>query len=103
MEHRPTALRRSPGGITIAWDDGLERELSPWELRVACPCAHCVSELTGEALLDPATVPRDITLQDMQPVGHYAYRCLFGDGHDSGLYTLELLRRLCQEPPRGDP
>lgn len=103
MDHRPTALRRTDRGILLAWEDGLEGELTPWQLRVACPCAHCVSELTGEALLDPATVPQDLALEEMQPVGNYAYRCRFSDGHDSGIYTLELLRKLCEEPPESVP
>jgi DUF971 family protein len=30
------------------------------------------------------------------PVGHYAYRIVWNDGHDSGIYTLESLRALCQ-------
>ena len=68
--------------------------LMPRALRVVCPCAHCVSEVTGRRLLDPATVPDDLGLVDMQPVGNYAYRLLFDDGHDSGIYSWEYLYRL---------
>lgn len=92
-----TSLKRGDAGIVFAWDDGLEAELSPWTLRVHCPCALCVSEATGRRILDPATVPEDVGLKDMQPVGRYAYRCLFGDDHDTGIYTLDALRRICEE------
>lgn len=88
-------LRREGEGIALRWQDGLEATLAPRALRIVCPCAFCVSEVTGERLLDPASVPEDLGLKDMQPVGNYAYRLLFSDGHDSGIYRLELLHELC--------
>lgn len=91
---RLTGLRRSDGGIRLSWADGQDSELTVRALRIACPCAFCVDEITGKRRLDPDTIPPAIELADMQPVGRYAYRLLFGDGHDSGIYTLELLRRL---------
>lgn len=99
MESRLAALRRGASGVVFTWSDGLAVELAPRQLRVRCPCALCVSEATGRRTLDPALVPAELQLQDMQPVGRYAYRCLFSDGHDSGIYTLELLRSLCESPP----
>jgi len=99
MGPQPTALKRGERGIVFTWDDGLEVELSSWQLRVQCPCAACVSETTGRRTLNPALVSRDIEVRDVQPVGLYAYRCLYSDGHDTGIYTLEALRRLCEEPP----
>lgn len=94
MELRLSGLRRIDGGIRLSWADGLEAELRTYDLRIACPCAFCVDELTGARRLDPASVPQGVELADMQPVGHYAYRLLFGDGHDSGIYTLESLRAM---------
>ena len=96
-----TALRRTAGGITLAWSDDLEQELGIAGLRRACPCALCVDEVSGVRRLDPASVPDDLALQDMQPVGNYAYRIRFGDGHDSGIYTLERLRALAEEAAGG--
>ena len=49
----------------------------------------------------PSAVPDELALQDMQPVGNYAYRIRFGDGHDSGIYTLERLRALAEEAAGG--
>lgn len=101
METRLTALRRRPQGIQFGWDPGGERLVSARELRLACPCAHCVHELTGRRILDPASIPEVVTVRDMQPTGNYAYRILFDDGHDSGIYTLELLAGLGQPSEDG--
>ena len=92
-----TALRRTSSGIALSWSDGLDAELQVVALRQQCPCAFCVDELTGQRRLDPTSVPEDLELRDMQPVGRYAYRILFGDGHDSGIYTVERLRALSEE------
>ncbi len=99
MEARLLSLRRQPGAVLLRWEDGLERALAVRALRLACPCALCVHEVTGKPLLDPAGVAADVGLQDMQPVGNYAYRILFSDGHDSGIYTLERLRGLAEAAP----
>jgi len=90
-----TALRREGESIALKWSDGVEHALQPRALRLLCPCAFCVSEVTGERLVDPDSIPQDLRLVDMQPVGNYAYRLLFSDGHDSGLYRVDLLHELC--------
>lgn len=50
-------------------------------LRVACRCAHCVNEITGENLLNPDTVPEDIKIQHIKRVGNYALGLAFSDNH----------------------
>ena len=97
MSAHLTALAREDGGIRLSWSDGLESVLDVRALRISCPCAFCVNELTGKRVLDPATVSAEIGLKDMQPVGNYAYRLLFDDGHHTGLFTLDDLRERCQE------
>ncbi len=89
------SIKRVGDAIAFAWEDGVQAELPPDRLRKACPCAMCVNEVTGEALLDPNSVAPDIRLLDMQPVGHYAYRLLFSDQHDSGIFRLEQLYHMC--------
>ncbi|MBC8329310.1 MAG: DUF971 domain-containing protein [Planctomycetes bacterium] len=101
MEEHLTGLARAGSSLRFQWSDGLDAEIEIRDLRIECPCAHCVSELSGKRLLDPASVAEDLDLQDMQPVGRYAYRCLFGDQHNTGIYPLELLRALCVESARG--
>ena len=101
MDPSLVGLARAGRSLRFQWSDQLVAELAIRDLRIECPCAHCVSEVTGKRLLDPVTVPDDLELQDMQPVGRYAYRCLYSDGHDSGIYPLELLRTLCEEESQG--
>jgi ATP-binding protein involved in chromosome partitioning len=88
------SLSRAGLAIVLKWKDGRSQTLAPADLRRACPCALCVNEVTGLAILDPNSVEDDIQILDMQPVGNYAYRLLFSDTHDSGIYRLELLRKL---------
>ncbi len=67
------------------------------ELRYLCPCAHCVSETTGERLVKREDIRSDIEILDMQIVGRYAYRILFSDGHDDGLFTVEYLEECAKK------
>jgi DUF971 family protein len=81
------------GGLRIAWPGGRTATLAPFPLRDACPCAGCVEEGTGRKILDPATIPADIRIDDLKAVGNYAIQLAWSDGHGSGIYTWELLRR----------
>ena len=103
----PTAIRRRDNGsIEIAWSDGVEGVATPRRLRDACPCASCrekrvePADATGARLLQvlKAEEIAPLTVTGMSPVGQYAYKIAFSDGHDSGIYTLEYLRELtpCQ-------
>lgn len=62
------------------------------DLRVGCRCALCVDERTGERILDPASVPADVSVADIKLVGNYALQITFSDGHDTGLFTYGRLR-----------
>ena len=91
----PTAIRsRSADGVLeLAWDDRTDRV--PFRLlRIACPCAACVSETTGERLLDPATLPADIKPGAVSLAGNYALRVAWPGGHDTGLFTWPYLREI---------
>ena len=93
-------------GVAIDWKDGHSSSWSfPW-LRNACPCATCNEEReqTGRAvgaakaksggplvLYEAPPRPLEVT-----PVGKYAIRFKWNDGHESGIYSWEYLRRVCQ-------
>ncbi len=79
--------------VTFVWDEGREDLYGARELRIKCVCAHCRSEATGEALLDPATVPEDITVTAMQIAGNYGVGIHFSDGHTTGIYRFKELER----------
>ena len=84
--------------LRIVWDDGHETALDFPLLRRQCPCAVCKDEWTGEALLDPASVPETVAATRADTVGNYALSFTFSDGHGTGIYTFEMLRKLCRCP-----
>lgn len=90
-----------PGTVTVTWRDGRVDVHAARDLRLRCPCAHCVDEVTRERLLDPASVPMDLHAIDHQPVGNYATQFLWSDGHRTGLYAHAVLRGLGDAA--GDP
>lgn len=95
MSRAPVRIgRREPGRLTFEWADGSESEATAAELRRGCPCAHCVDEHTGRKILDPATVPDDLEQKGVALVGNYALSITFGDGHRTGIFTWDALRRL---------
>src|SRR5262249_9190333 len=92
--------RSGNSGLVIQWSDGQRREYSVRELRDACPCASCRekrSQPEAPAGLLPILAPSDarpLAIARMEPVGNYAYSIEFSDGHNTGIYTLELLLQL---------
>lgn len=101
-ELRPVSLRREGDGLKIEWNDGVATFASWRTLRANCPCASCTEERARPPdpfrVLSPAEVaagpPAPVA---MKPVGHYAYQIVWNDGHNTGIYPLELLRRLGEE------
>jgi len=92
----PHAITRRDDGLLIEWDQAGHQALYPARaLRLACPCAACVEEMTGRPLLDPAAVAPDVRPASVALVGGYGLRVRWSDGHDTGIYTFERLRRSC--------
>ena len=92
----PRAIERRDAGIFIEWDDAGHGWLYPArELRLACPCAACLEEMTGRPLLDPQTVPVDVRPSTVALVGAYGLRVRWSDGHDTGIYDFARLRAAC--------
>ncbi len=80
--------------LLVVWSDGRRDALSFRDMRCDCPCAACVSEFTGERLLDTASVPDTIEPAALELAGNYALKVRWSDGHETGLYTWSHLRRL---------
>jgi DUF971 family protein len=101
MDAYPTNLSLTPAGrLRIEWSDGLRREYAVQELRDRCPCATCREKRAEPPPLLPVMKieeARPLKIAAMKPVGNYAYSIEFSDGHDSGIFTLELLRELGEE------
>ena len=93
-----------PAGVLLKWSDGREDFIENRKLRDACPCAVCTgeSDLFGRVSvgIKPLQTEQMYELVRVEPVGHYALQFFWGDGHNSGIYSLELLRSLSEnEPP----
>ena len=90
----PKAIRRRPDGLEFDWDGAVEVTHFPARaLRLACPCAGCVEEMSGRPILDPATVPLDVQVEALELVGAYGLRIRWSDGHGTGIYTFASLYR----------
>ena len=92
----PYAIERQDDGVRIEWQgEGHSAWYEARALRLACPCAACVEEMSGRPLLDPATVPTDIRPVRLALVGAYGLKVTWSDRHDTGIYTFEHLRSVC--------
>jgi DUF971 family protein len=85
--------------LAIRWDDGGESIIPLEELRRRCPCARCTGEVDVTGRLHTLGPPLPLAPSSFQPVawepvGHYAVQPRWADGHDTGIYTFELLRQL---------
>ena len=78
--------------LEIEWDDGHVSNYTYEYLRVECPCADCKGHTPDQAKTITGKENVDITAFD--PVGNYAIQLSFDDGHNTGIFTWEHLRRL---------
>jgi ATP-binding protein involved in chromosome partitioning len=92
---RPAGFRRTnPRTLSILWEDGKAQEFDVRELRLACECAACRDEVTGRQTLDPKSVRVDVAPRLVASVGTYGITFQWNDGHTTGIYTFELLRKM---------
>ena len=91
----PQRIHRGDNEIVITWSEDHESVYSARELRLACQCASCVDEMTRAPLLDPTSVPADISPLSISLVGNYAIKINWSDGHSTGIYTYERLLEMC--------
>ena len=97
-------------GMRIQWADGHVSEWSFAWLRNACPCATCHEERDAEGRAPGVAKARPASLLplyeapsrpvEVTPVGNYAIRFKWNDGHEAGLYSWDYLRNVC-DPARG--
>ncbi len=92
----PVTIRREPDAVLITWDvQGHTGRFPARTLRLLCPCAMCVDELTNRPLLDPSTVPEDVAPLALELVGAYGLKIRWSDGHGTGIYTFRFLGERC--------
>lgn len=90
----PSELRVTNGGklFVVTFEDGRSYELTAELLRVESPSA----EVQGHSAAEKRTVggKLNVKITGVEPVGNYAVRLIFDDGHDTGLFTWEYLDRV---------
>ena len=82
------------GELVIVWSGGPRVAIPALQLRDQCPCANCIEESTGRKILDTSQIPADIRPLQVSAVGNYALKIHWSDGHDTGIYTWQTLRRI---------
>ncbi len=90
-------IEESDSEISISWSDEAETKYDAAELRRACPCAGCINEWTGEKILKSENVQEDLSFSSISIVGRYALNFHFSDGHDTGIYSFDYLRKLTEK------
>ncbi|HEX7328033.1 MAG TPA: DUF971 domain-containing protein [Casimicrobiaceae bacterium] len=94
---RPTEIKLHQASrvLEITFDDGKSFRF-PYEfLRVYSPSAEVRGHGPGQEVLQIGK--RDVTISNVEAVGHYALRPRFSDGHDSGIYSWDYLYALGEE------
>lgn len=91
-------VRRAERRLEIDFDDGASFALPAELLRVESPSA----EVQGHVAARKVTLPgkRGVGIASLEPVGNYAVRIVFDDGHDTGIFAWPYLHRLGREQDR---
>ncbi len=86
--------------LAIKWDDGSEDFIKLEHFRRACPCAGCKGEadILGNVAKGPEIplTPLSFQLRSLVRVGTYALQPVWADGHATGIYSFDYLRRVAK-------
>ncbi len=97
---RPADVQQIGEELAIKWEDGSESFIPLERLRRACPCAECKGEMDvmGNLYKGPERplTPAAFRLVRLERVGTYALQPVWGDGHATGIYSFEYLRRAAE-------
>ena len=95
---RPLDIQHIGTELAVKWDDGAEDFIALEKLRRACPCDGCKGEvdILGNLYLNPALplTAKSFEFVKMMSVGGYAIQPVWADGHNTGIYSFEYLRRV---------
>ncbi len=102
IEPEHIAISKSKG-IEIDWRDGHHSRYELKYLRENCPCASCTGAHGTTPYKEQAQNPLQmykpvLKIQDLEPVGNYALRLVWSDGHSTGIYSYEHFRDICPCP-----
>jgi DUF971 family protein len=95
---QPTNIQQIGDELAVKWNDGTETFISLERLRRQCPCAGCKGEVDIMGNLykgpDRPLSPEAFRLVRLARVGGYALQPVWGDGHSTGIYSFDYLKRL---------
>ena len=93
---KPTELRyiKKTSTLSITFEDGFSNDITSEYLRCFYPSAAVKGHGPGQEKLQ--INKEDVSIDKLEPVGNYAVRIVFDDGHDTGLYSWEHLYSLCK-------
>jgi DUF971 family protein len=98
LEPTDIEVKKSETKLLITWSDGHKGWSDFLHLRWNCPCAACKGEMgvPGRLAFVKELAPNETIMTGLEPVGLYALKPVWQDGHETGLFTYEHLRNLCQ-------
>jgi DUF971 family protein len=95
---QPVDIQQIGSELAIKWDDGSESFIRLEKLRRFCPCAGCKGEadVMGHVHKGPEQplTPRSFQLRSLNRVGTYAVQPIWSDGHATGIYSFDYLKRI---------
>jgi DUF971 family protein len=102
---RPADIQQIGNELAIRWDDGGEDFIPLEKLRRSCPCADCKGEvdIMGNVYKNPEKIltPKAFELVRLVLVGGYAVQPVWADGHSTGIYSFDYLKRVAGENAGG--
>jgi DUF971 family protein len=102
---RPLDIQQIGNELAVKWDDGGENFILLGKLRRACPCAGCKGEtdIMGNVYKNPEQKlsPAAFQLTRIIRVGAYAIQPVWADGHATGIFSFEYLKRVAAENSGG--
>jgi DUF971 family protein len=100
---RPADIQQIGNELAIKWDDGGEDFITLEQLRRCCPCADCKGEvdIMGNVYKNPEKVltSKAFELVRIVSVGSYAVQPVWADGHSTGIYSFDYLKRVADKNP----
>ena len=87
-------------GVTLVWPDGHTSHYGLADLRAGCPCAECRNARTtgGPSWAAPPGTAERLRVEDAEFAGNYGLHLRWNDGHRTGIFSWEMLRRWCGCP-----
>ena len=102
---RPRDIQLIGNELAVKWEDGTESFIPLETLRRCCPCASCQGEtdVLGNVYKNPARelAPAAFQLVRLATVGGYAIQPVWADGHTTGIYSFDYLKKIAVENPLG--